>query len=407
MAAGIFNSASYTADLAKKSFGAAITRLMPQGTCLLYGLTSMLGEEKAVATEHGFFTKTMVFPSVVTSVAANSTDTTITVVSTTNIVPGAVLRVESTKEILVVNSVISGTQLQVARGVGTVAAAAIGNTASIYQIGSAYEESSIRPQAKSIPPVRITNYTQIFRNTWGVSGSAAETEVIAGDSTVAENKEDCAAFHATDIETALFFEQKLNTIRNNQPFRKMDGLFNIIGTLSYYPPSYGAVNVFAAGGTTNWTQLEGFLDPTLNQQTDPKTAKERTVFCGATAMKVINNIGRMNSQYQVNQNETEWGLRFSTFNTTRGTFHLIEHPLFNSNADWAKMAAVVDLSSIRVANLGNRKTQYKAFNAKGEECAVDNGIDAQGGTLTSELTLIVKNPPANALITNLTAAAVG
>jgi hypothetical protein len=38
---------------------------------------------------------------------------------------------------------------------------------------------------------------------------------------------------------------------------------------------------------------------------------------------------------------------------------------------------------------------------------VDNGIDAVGGTLTTELTCVVKNPPANALITNLTAAAAG
>ena len=35
----------------------------------------------------------------------------------------------------------------------------------------------------------------------------------------------------------------------------------------------------------------------------------------------------------------------------------------------------------------------------------DNGIDAVGGTLTSELTVEIRNPPANAIITGLTAAA--
>jgi hypothetical protein len=38
---------------------------------------------------------------------------------------------------------------------------------------------------------------------------------------------------------------------------------------------------------------------------------------------------------------------------------------------------------------------------------LDNGIDAVGGTLTTELTCLVKNPPANAVITNLTAGAQG
>jgi hypothetical protein len=38
---------------------------------------------------------------------------------------------------------------------------------------------------------------------------------------------------------------------------------------------------------------------------------------------------------------------------------------------------------------------------------VDNGIDAVGGTLTTEVTCLVKNPPANAQLTNFTAAAAG
>jgi hypothetical protein len=39
-----------------------ITRLMPNGAAPLFGLTSMLSSETAMQTEHGFFTKTMLFP---------------------------------------------------------------------------------------------------------------------------------------------------------------------------------------------------------------------------------------------------------------------------------------------------------------------------------------------------------
>jgi hypothetical protein len=103
--------------------------------------------------------------------------------------------------------------------------------------------------------------------------------------------------------------------------------------------------------------------------------------------------------------QTSWGLQFSTFKTARGTFRVIEHPLFNSNTSWAKMALAVDLSTFTVAYLGDRKTQNKEFNQ--DQDANDNGIDAVGGTLTTELTTVVKNPPANAVIYNLTAAAQG
>jgi hypothetical protein len=166
--------------------------------------------------------------------------------------------------------------------------------------------------------------------------------------------------------------------------------------------------VNAAGGTTNYTQLEGFLDPVFNQATDPKVANERVLFVGGTAHRVINNIGRLNGTYYIADGQTSWGLQFGTFKTTRGTFRVIEHPLFNTNTSWSKMAVAVDLNTFRIAYLGDRKTQNREFNADMTDVdPVDNGIDAVGGTLTTEATSVIKNPPANAIITNLTAAAAG
>jgi hypothetical protein len=130
------------------------------------------------------------------------------------------------------------------------------------------------------------------------------------------------------------------------------------------------------------------------------------LFVGGGARRVINDIGRLNGTYQLVDGMTGYGLQFQSFKTARGTFRMIEHPLFNSNVSWAKMAVAVDLSTFRVAYLGNRKTQHKYFNNDGEN-ATDNGIDAQGGTYTSELTCVVKNPPANGIIFNLTAGTAG
>lgn len=405
MSTGIFSTSGFTQDLAAKSFAAMITRLMPNGQAPLFGMTSMLPEETALQVEHGFFTKTMLFPAItLAALIANATDTTITVVSTSNILPGMLLRFQSTGEVVIVNQVLSATQLLIGRGIGSTAGA-VANGVNAYQTGNAFEESSIRPNALQINPVRITNYTQIFRNTWALSGSAQATQVIAGDSTIAENRQDCAAFHAADIEKALFFGTKSQGTRNGQPFRTMDGLLNIVSNLTYYPPSYAAVNVFTAAATTNFTQLEAMLDPVFNQTTDPKAGNQRVLFVGGQARKVINNIGRLNATYMINNGENSYGLQFGKFNIARGSFNMVEHPLFNSNSDWAKQAVAVDLSTFRTAYLGGRKTKKEEFNVSGQ--AVDNGIDAVGGTLTSELTCVVKNPPANAWIKDLTLAALG
>ncbi len=406
MTTGIFNTSALTQDFARKSFASMITRLMPNGTAPLFGMTSMLPEETAVQTEHGFFTKTMLFPQMTTSGAQLIGDTTLVVLSTANIIPGMVLRVDSTGENIIVNSVTDATHVNVTRAVGTVAAVAIADAINLYQVGNAFEEGSLRPSAVNINPVRITNLTQIFRNTWGITGTVQATQVIAGDTNQAESRSDCAAFHAADIEKALFFGQKSQGQRNGEPFHTMDGLISITGNLSYYPSSYASANVTTAGATTTYTQFETALDPVFNQTTDPKGAAERVLFVGGTAHKVINNMARLNGTYFLADGQTSYGLQFSTFKTTRGMFRLIEHPLFNTNASWSKMAVAVDLATFRVAYLGNRKTMHRDFNSSGSQ-TTDNGIDAVGGDLLTEMTCVIKNPPANAIIYNLTAGAAG
>lgn len=397
---GMFNTSNFTQDLAKKSFAGMITRLMPNGSAPLFGLTSMLTTETAVQVEHGFFTKTALFPEMQLNGAIGSgTVNVFTVDSTANILPGMILRVNTTGENVLINQVISSTQVQVTRGVGTVAAAAIADDVKLFQVGNAFEEGSDRPTALNLTPVRITNLTQIFRNTWALTDTARATQVIAGETNVAESKADCAAFHAADIEKSIFFGQKSQGTRNGKPFRTMDGLISIVSNLSYYPPSYASANVTTAGASTTYTQLEAALDPVFNQATDPKVANERIMFVGGTAKLVLNNIGRLNGTYQLVDGQTTWGLQFSTFKTARGTFRVIEHPLFNTNSTWSKMAVVVDLSTFNLAYLGDRKTRSEESGGE--------GTDAIMGSLTTELTSLVKNPPANAVIYNLTAGAAG
>lgn len=394
---GLFNSQNFTQDTAMKSYASMITRLMPNGTAPLFGLTSFLSDKTALQFEHGYFTKTMIFPSCAVGAGGALVGAAIIpVVSSTNLLVGILLRNQRTGEIVAINSVDSAIQITVTRAVGTVAAAAMNAADAMYCVGNAYEEASTRPSSQYILPARITNYTQIFRNSWSLTKTVAATKMFVGDTNIAENRQDCAAFHAADIEKAMWFGQKFLGTRNGQPYHTMDGLINVV---SVQVPG----NVTTAGGTTNYTQLEAALDPCFNTTTDPKVANERLLFVGGSAFKVLNNIGRLNGTYMMVDGATSYGLQFKTIKITRGTFRVIEHPLFNSNVDWAKMAVAVDLTSFDLPYL--RKTQSDEYNQAGTP--VDSGIDAVGGTLTTEVTTEIKNPSANAIILGLTAAAVG
>lgn len=400
MATGLLSTAALPTDLAAKSFSAMLTRLMPNGTAPLFALTSLLKEERAVGIEHGYYTKTMIFPFVqLNGAIADGVTTTFTVDSTTDITVGDLLRADSTGEIVIVNTVPSTTQITVTRGVGTIAGAAIADNVQLYHIGNGFEQGSVRPSAVTLVATRYINYTQIFRNSWAVTKTLAALPLIAGDGQVAESKRDCATFHALAIEKALFFGQKFQGTRNSQPFQTMEG---IIARIVSAAPS----NVTTLGATTNWTQLEAALDPTLAVQTDATSGNIRTMFVGGVARRVIHNIARLNSTYQITGVETSWGMQIDTIRTPRGTFEMIEHPIFNAygnTSTWAKMAVVVDLNAFAVAYL--RKTEDLSYNANGTP--VDNGIDAQGGTLTTELTCLLKNPAAFGQLLNFTAAAAG
>jgi len=403
MPVGVFNTSLLTTDLAKKSFSSMITRLMPNGQAPLFGITSMLKEETAYQYEHGYFSKTMIFPSMTINANFLVGDTTGTVVDTTNILPGMVMRLDTTGENLLVLTVPSSTTFTCRRSVGTIAASGTAAAATkLWMVGNAYEEASVRPSSLLITAVRVTNFTQIFRNTWSVSGTNAATTVIAGGTPDAESKQDCAMFHAIDIEKALLYAQKYQNTLNNQPLHLMDGLINIV-TVS------AAGNITTLGGTTNWTQLEAALDPVFAQVTDPKNPNMRALFVGGIARRVIHAIARLNSTYYIQGQTTEWGLQFDTIKTPRGTFNIIEHPLLNAfgaTTTWAKMALAVDLASFGLAYMQGRKTLNSEFNGQGAP-AVDNGIDAVGGTLTTELCCLVKNPAANAQLLSFTAGAVG
>lgn len=384
-------------DYLQKSFAGQMMRYAPNGTAPIFGLTNLAGAGEALSVEHGYFSKSAVFPHVTTTAEALAADTTISVEDTGSILPAEILQVDSTKEHIRVTSVDSPTQITVVRAFGGVSAATIPSGSTLYSVGNSHEQASLRPMSRLINPVRVMNKTQIFRNTWALPGTMTAISPIVGGSLTAESRDDCGFFHASDIERALIFGQQHATMVNGQYLTKMDG---IIESVRKYAP---AENTSVAGATTTFDELELMLNPVFNTTLNGQNSDERVLFCGRAAQTVINNIGRKSGQYQLVDRQTNFGLKFKSFQTSQGMFHIIVHPMLSVNPTWSKMALALDMSQIKLLYLKGRKTQNREFGMDGTP--VDNGVDAVGGTLTTECTLEVLNPSAMAVVYNLTAAA--
>lgn len=393
---------------AKDSFAASVLRISPNGTAPLFALSGLAKKKFIPNINHGWWTKTMVFPRVVVKTAiASAATTAVEVLDASMLVVGSILRyfpqaagaAYAAGEVMLVTAINYTTNVvTVVRGFsGTTPKSSIPINTVLVEVGNAYPENSDRPKSKSVGMEWTENYTQIFRNAWDVGGTLAAIKMQVGEDAVSGNKADCAFFHALAIEMGLIFGRKYigTDAVTGKPFHTMGGL-------EYLIEQKAPNNLKVAGATTNYQQLEDMLDPLFDYRTDGSASNSRTVYVGSQALKVINNIGRLSGQYNLVDGQTNFGLRFQTFKTTRGTFNLVEHPLFNTNDEWKKMMMALDLSSFDLMYLEGRDTLHDKYNKRGE---LTDGRDAEGGVLTTECTVEMVNPLANGIIYGLTAAA--
>ncbi len=394
-------------DFAKKSFAANLARIMPNGEAPLFAMSGLARKKTALQIEHGYWSKTMQFASIVLAAAVVSAGATnFEVVDTTSVSVNDVIRAPSAfsggnfvaPENVRITAIVDATNITVERGFGgTTAKASISNGSVLPAIGNAYPEASARPNHKAIVPVRHLNNTQIFRNAWSQSKTLMAVQQVAGMGTVAENRLDASNFHGRDIELATFFSRKSNTndAVTGEALHTMDGIEAII-------ENQAPGNLREAGATTTYDQLVTLLDPVLDQKTDFMQGNKRVIYCGKTALNVFHQIGRLSGQYEIVNKQTSFGLKFTEITIPRGTFQLVEHPIFNTDPEWQKMAVIADLSSFDFAYLEGRDTEVTFIN---EQAQATDGQDAKGGVLTTELTIELQNPFAWGVIYNLRAGA--
>lgn len=396
---GIFNIGLNPAELNMRSFAGTILRLFPNGSAPMFALTSQTGKSSAKSTQHGYFSKTMTFiKTTITTAIASGATTNLEVASSAGMTPGMVLFFPSVRENVRVTAIVDATNITVKRGFGrTAAQTTIADNAEVFQVGTAFEEGSTRPTARQLATTYIPNYTQIFRNAWGLTDTARASMSEMGYSNVAESRKDCSMFHATDIESAIIWGQPVAPAvgPGGQPLHATQG---VIDALEQYAPG----NTNAAASTTTYDQLVALLEPAFAYSTDMANPKERTLFGDAQAIRVLNAIGVKSGQVQLTTNETSFGMNFTKFKFYKGSINLIEHPLMNGLGQ-AGSALVMDLPALKLAYLEGRDTKAEEYGSNGK--ILESGIDGVGGSLTTELAVELINPYSCAYITGLTAAA--
>jgi hypothetical protein len=389
---GMFNTTQNPVELNQRSFSETILRLFPNGSAPMFALTSQSGKSKAKASTHGYFSKTMSFNRITLTAASLAASTNLQIASTAGMVGSMVMFNTRTRENVRVTAVVDGSNLTVVRGFGRVAAANMNIGDVLIQVGTAFEEGSNRPPARRLQTTYVPNYTQIFRNAWALTDTARASLSEAGYSNITEDKKECSMFHSVDIESAIIWGQAKMDTTGSTPIHSTQGVLDAI-------EQYAGANSNTAAATTNYSQLVSLVEPAFEYSTDMSNPKDRVAFCDKTALKVLNDVGRKSGQVQINNAQTSFGMRFTQFNFYKGTINLIEHPLLNG-LQQSGMMLVMDMAALKLAYMEGRDTKPESYGETGK--IVENGIDAVGGSLTTECAVELINPFACAVVDGLT-----
>lgn len=253
-----------------------------------------------------------------------------------------------TAEVIEVVDVISDTQFTVRRGQQGTTPATINDNVYLLLIGSAFAEGSSAPKAATRNPLKFSNYTQIFKDSYELTGTANAIKLRTGEAW-SNDKKRKVFDHSRGIEFSMLFGRKSEvTGENGKPKRTMAGL------RAQLPASRSSV--FGAAVTPT-----SFLDAVYPVfDFDSPAGDERICFCGNSALNILNKAILAHSSTRITYSEeiaNVYGMNFRRYNLPQGTLYLRTHPLMNRHPLYMNSMFVLDFSSITYVELKGRGTK--------------------------------------------------
>ena len=403
--AGLRGTGDWGTDERPKNFRESILWMDPNGEAPLLGLTAKV-KGKSMTTddpEFSWWSEPRDIIRLQVNGALGTGDTLVTVDSTdpdasnikknwgtaTHLVPGDVLMVEPTADAAVDNhervfvvAVHSDTSFTVSRGAMGTTAAAIADDAYLLHVGSAFGEGTAEPRATSRNPVKFYNYTQIFKTSYEITGTADKTKARTGNGLVNDKKR--RSFdHAKSMEMAFFFGKKHEGVdTNGKPLRFMDGLRAFIpsANTTILANSWGLYKSAAAGNN-----LMDAISPVFDYSSP--AGDTRIGMCGNGTLNAINKAiaessGSSGVQIYWGADKKQFGMNFRELIFPQGRIMLKTHPLMSRHSLYTNSMYILDMSTIKYVPMEGRDTKAK------DDIQTD-GEDVRRGLWQTECSLMV------------------
>jgi len=351
---GMRGTGSWTTDERPKSFREMILYLYPNGDAPLTAILAKMAMEKVDDPEFNWWTKTL--PTQGGAITGIYTNAALSVAYVSGGVAGdtlylkcsaddasevraghmVVLRLDSDMTLDTVAKVTAST----ANGASSYLTVVLredddnstngndlSNATTFLAIGSSNPEGADRPSGISYDPIKLSNYTQIFRTPLSVTRTAQRTKMRTGD-VYKRLKREALEIHSLEMERARIWGIPTEvTGSNGQPERTSGGILHFLRT---YAPGNVAdfrddTAVTWASGGKDW--LDEKMELIFRYGKDQKLA-----LCGSGALLGINKIAEASGQYQLMSKATSYGIQVTELVSPFGVLYLKRHPLFSYNA---------------------------------------------------------------------------
>lgn len=389
---GIFTSHSALVGERGTDLAARVLRTGAGGTAPLLALSAGMPSAYAPQTSFGWIEDERITGNAKVTTGGNTVVTQFVVDDANIWAANSVLMNEMSAEYMLVTSIAAdGRTVNVIRGFAGTTPATIDIDDTIQSIGSAYAEGSDRPEPVSQKGEERTNYVQIFKNGWAITGTASTIEYLTG-SQLAENKQQCFGYHAEDIERAMMWGRKSVTTLNGKQLRTTNG---IIPQIEQYGGTVESANSGGTPGDLSMWDLQDFMATIFNRNAKGMP-NERIALGGSKVLQMVQRMVMLDSAYNISQGETAYGINVTTIVGFNGKLKLLTHPMMVENALWNSQLLVVHPGLIRKRI--KRKTWTEQFDSQKQN---NNGRDAVEGYIAIEMGFEVKGASTMGLLKNV------
>jgi len=246
------------------------------------------------------------------------------------------------------------------------------NLNEVLIVGSAHRQGAVG--SAEVPyeiPVTITNYLQIFRSSFSMTGTAKKTPVKYDETSAYRDKaKDAAVTNSREMEFAYIFGDRSKDVDpvSNLPLYTTGGVLWFLSQWELTAGNpYGATGatldtddnkriIDNAAGTMSVKRYNDLLERLFRVTNN--TVNEKLGLCGSGFLTTINEVYSDQTVFNTNLPfEATFGMDIVSHRTPFGTVFYKTHPLFSQNPVLRFNVLFLDVHNLRYRYMDGRDTQ--------------------------------------------------